>query len=193
MLVSHESEISRSVNERNELLERAFAQREAWAYEAAYLQFGSRLYSCAIRVLRNTEIAQECVHDVMFRLWRRGDAYTPKRGALEAFLVTCVRNDALARVRDGKRRREIDRRIEVEFAAAGEPTVDDDPIERAHLRTLVESLAPAQTRAIDMAYYRGMTHVEIAAELEEPVGTIKSRLSSALRALRLALAKENGS
>lgn len=190
MAPPHVSRIVRSPRPgrvRDEALETAFSRREAAAYERAYEQFGSRMYTTALRVLRDRELARECVQDVLLHLWRKGSAYSPARGSLEAFLVVCVRNAALARVRDDARRRAL----LAEQLPVSDSTTDPDPFEHAHVTNALSRLTEAQAQSIQLAYYRGMTHTEIAAALKEPVGTIKSRISSALRTLREALAKES--
>jgi RNA polymerase sigma-70 factor (ECF subfamily) len=178
------SRIGRSADVRDSALESAFAQRREWAYEAAYSRFGGRLYATALRLLRNPQAAQDCVHDVLLRLWRKPNAYSPERGILEAFLVVCVRNESLARLRGDARHAQIQQSV------ASEPESYDlvvDPIERARIETAMQRLSALQRRVVQLAYYGGMTHREIAEQLDEPVGTVKSRLSAALRSLRDAL------
>jgi RNA polymerase sigma-70 factor (ECF subfamily) len=168
-------------------LGRAFARRESWAYETAYRRFGSRMFTAALRVLKDSGNAQDCVHEVMLHLWKRGDAYRPQRGSLEAFLVVCARNSALGRLR----------RLEhanVELTPAHDVAVagdDRDPIESARIARAIADLTPLQATAIDLAYYRGLTHTEIASKLDEPIGTVKSRIAGALRALRKSLTVES--
>jgi RNA polymerase sigma-70 factor, ECF subfamily len=169
---------------RDAALEQAFAQRQSWAFEAAYRRFGARMYTSALRVLRDRGAAQDCVHEVMLHLWKRGDAYNTARGALEAFLVVCAHNSALQRLRAVQRQSQLAQR------ATNDDVVDeiaDDPIERERIAQAIAELTPVQAQTIDLAYYRGMTHAEIAQKLGEPVGTVKSRLSAALRALRRSL------
>lgn len=176
------SRIPRSPSVRDQLLEHGFARGDAAAYESAYRQFGARLYTTAMRLLRNDALAQECVHDVLLRLWKRGDAYSPQRGDLQAFLVACVRNDALARLRNDARRREI-----VQATTEQPYEMEEDPIERERIARAVNELTETQRHMVQLAYYKNMTHSEIAEELGEPLGTIKSRIAAALRALRRTL------
>lgn len=169
---------------RDTALERAFAERQSWAYEAAYRRFGARMYTSALHVLHERGAAQDCVHEVMLHLWKRGDAYQTARGALEAFLVVCTRNSALQRLRTAQRQSQLAQRTAVD------DVVDDivpDPIEHERITRAIATLTPVQAQTIDLAYYRGMTHAEIAQKLGEPVGTVKSRLASALRSLRRSL------
>lgn len=139
------------------------------------------LYGVAFGVLRIAQDAQDCVHNVMLRLWRDGDAFRVERGSLRAFLAVCARNEALSRARTARNRDRIARSFR-------EPAEQDDVGEsvttRESVRVALQSLTESQRRAIDLAYYTGLTHEQIAAELGEPVGTIKSRLSAALRRLR---------
>ncbi len=169
---------------RDAALERAFAERQSWAYEAAYRRFGARMYTSALRVLHDRSSAQDCVHEVMLHLWKRGDAYHTARGGLEAFLVVCARNSALQRLRSAQRQLRVAEQTASDDAA---DEIVDDPIERERITRAIADLTPVQAQTIELAYYRGMTHAEIAQNLGEPVGTVKSRLASALRALRRSL------
>lgn len=162
-------------------LRRAFAAREAWAYEAAYRIYRRTLHAAARSALRRHADAADCVHDVMLRLWRRGDAYREERGSLRAFLAVSVRNEALARTRNEGNRERI-------AVAAGDASAERDVgetvVQRESVRAALAGLSEKQRRSIELAYYGGLTHEQIARELGEPVGTVKSRLSASLRRLR---------
>lgn len=168
-------------------IEAAFVAREPWAFEAAYDAYRRHLYGAAYAVLRDAGDAQDCVHDVLMRLWKHGHAYTPARGSLEAFLVVCVRNEALSRRRrEGNRERIARERL---TAVPSSPPPDDPAVLRIDMARLLERLSEAQRSAVRLAYYDGLTHEQIASRLGEPVGTVKSRLSNALRTLRALLAQ----
>jgi RNA polymerase sigma-70 factor (ECF subfamily) len=168
------------LDEDPELL-RAFVAREAWAYEAAYRLYGRVLHAAAFGVLRAAQDAQDCVHDVLLRLWHRGDAYRTERGSLRAFLAVCVRNEALSRARKIENR---DRIARTAAHRAAPVDISDAVVQRESVRAALRALSEKQRHSIELAYYDGMTHVQIAGELGEPVGTVKSRLSAALRRLR---------
>ena len=142
-------------------LERAFANRAEWAYEEAYRRFGDRLFALARWLLHDAETARDCVHDVLVHLWQRGDAYRADRGSLEAFLNTCVRNEARTRLRDDSRHAQRERAM---FARDEGYEIDVDPIEEARIAAALAGLDSAQRQVIDRAYFRGMTHREIAQE-----------------------------
>lgn len=169
-------------------LENAFARRDEAAYETAYRIFGPRMLATALRLLRDREAASECVHDVFLHLWRRGDSYAASRGSLEAFLVTCARNSALTRIRGAERARNAVQRLDV----TEEAFLEEDPIERERIASAVSRLTEGQAAVIRLAYFRAMTLSEVAAELTIPIGTVKGRLSAALRSLRSTLLPENG-
>jgi RNA polymerase sigma-70 factor, ECF subfamily len=180
------SRIDRSDSVRDGFLEDAFARRDAAGYDAAYRIFGSRMYTTALRLLRDSAAARECVHDVLLHLWRRGNAYDTRRGSLEAFLVACTRNQALTQLRSATRRSNA----LTELDAPAEYAMEVDPIERERIAKALSELTHDQANVVRLAYYRGFTLAEIAEELNTPIGTIKSRLGSALRALRAALVPE---
>mgnify|MGYP001499275923 CR=1 FL=1 len=142
----------------------------------------------AYGVLRDDQAAEDCVHDVLARLWSRGHAYRPARGALSHFLAVCVRNEALSRARRDANRSQIERRI-----ATPEAYLDElvDPIERIRVGRAIEHLSQEQREIVMSSYFDGLTHEEIAQHLGIPVGTVKSRLASALRALRTTLCSED--
>lgn len=168
---------------RDELLERAFERRDATAYETAYQRFGPRLRTIALRVLREPETSSECVQDVFLHLWRRG-GYSVRRGGLEAFLAVCVRNRALMEVRSSARARSSLERLK---PGPEVYVLEEDPIERVRIERAISQLSEGQADVVALAYYRGLTLAEVAAELAIPLGTVKTRLSAALRALRRSL------
>lgn len=164
-------------------VEQGFVAREAWAFDACYRAYRTLLYGAAYGVLRNAGEAEDCVHDVLLRLWQNGHAYTEARGSLRAFLAVCVRNDALSR-----RRKQSNRtRIELAMLAGGAEQTGESTEERMDMANVLASLSGPQRQVLELAYYQGLTHEEIARRLDEPVGTVKSRLSNTLRALRRTL------
>lgn len=170
----------------DEALAAAFAAKERWAFDEAYARFGKLLYSTAYHVLGNAEDAQDCVHDALTRVWRSPDSYARSRGAVRSFLTVCVRNEAITRLRSKARRHKLEERIAAEPQEHDEVRIDD-VVERDRLRNALDALPAEQRRALELAYYEYKTHVEIAAELNEPLGTIKSRIALGLRKLGTAL------
>jgi RNA polymerase sigma factor (sigma-70 family) len=154
-------------------------------FELAYRAYASRLRSVAFHILRDREGAEDAVHGALMRVWSSG-AYRPERGALLPFLIACVRREALDQIRGARRRQAR------EFRVAPDPIVPDptsaiDPFEARRVRAALDSLPEAQRDIVLQAYYGQQTLVEIAQATGIPLGTVKSRLSQALRRLHTAL------
>lgn len=171
----------------DEALAAAFATKQPWAFEEAYRRYGALLYSTAYHVLANQQDAQDCVHDALTRVWRSPDSYARSRGAVRSFLVVCVRNEAITRLRSKVRREKLAARVATEPLEHDELRVVD-VIEHARLRSALTKLPPEQRQPLELAYFEQKTHTEIAKELEQPLGTIKSRIAMGLRKLGAALA-----
>ena len=168
-------------------LARAFAERTEGALEEAYRRYATLLTAVARQIVGAAGDAEDCLHDVLMRVWMGSHAYRAERGTLRAFLVVCVRNEALARRRSMLRHQEIDDRLARERETAQVSPFESDPIERARLTDALRALPAEQRAVIDLAYFGGRTQTEIAAALDIPLGTVKSRASLALRKLALAL------
>jgi RNA polymerase sigma-70 factor (ECF subfamily) len=177
------SPIARSDSAQAAALEEAFAARRAWAFEAAYDLYRRLLYGAALAVLRDPAEAEDCVHDTLMRLWQRGHSYSRERGVLAAFLTVCVRNDALSRARKRSNRSRIEAAKLRD--AQEEPASDEAFAQRERMTAAMRVLSEVQHETVRLAYYEGLTHEEIARRMNEPLGTVKSRLATALRTLRL--------
>jgi RNA polymerase sigma-70 factor (ECF subfamily) len=163
-----------------------FLERKASALGTVYTRYGDLLYATAARVLRVRADAEDCVHDALLRVWQRRDSFSRERGSLRAFLVVCVRNEALSRMRSAARH------LEIAGTVRDEPEEIDIPdhVELKRLKGAVKALPLEQRQALELAFFRNKTHVQIAGELGVPLGTVKSRLSLAIRKLHARLAPE---
>jgi RNA polymerase sigma-70 factor (ECF subfamily) len=169
----------------------AFEAHKSWAFGEAYRRYAALLYSAAYNVLRNAEEAEDCVADALTKLWRSPGAYTTARGNLRSFLVVCVRNEAISRGRRQSRRTRLAERLAAMPVEHGELQFPD-PIERDRVRSALAALPVEQRTALALAYYEGKTQSEIAAELAEPLGTIKSRIKLGLKKLGSLLDSGSG-
>lgn len=168
-------------------LAQAFARRERWAFDEAYRRFGSLLYSVALKVLHNAEDAEDCVHDVLVRVWKNPHTFTVERGSVRSFLVVCVRNNAISRTRSAARRDRLADQVGRETPVVEELQISDF-VEEQRVREALAQLPDEQRTAVLLAYFGGKTHVEIAEQLGQPLGTVKSRIALGLRKLGNALA-----
>jgi RNA polymerase sigma-70 factor (ECF subfamily) len=166
-----------------------FLARTSDGLEGAYRAHGAALYSVARHVLGNDEDAQDCVHDALLRIWQRPESYRPERGSLRSYLLACVRNEAISRVRSAARHLRIEQRAARSDFSTYEPSMSD-PTEQERLRLALAALPSEQRAALELAYFGHLTHVQIATRLDQPLGTIKSRIALALRKLNAALIEE---
>ena len=164
---------------------------DAESLEEVYAAFGGALYSLARSVLGGDADAQDCVHDVLVRAWQRPGAFRPERGSLRAYLMACVRNEAIGRKRSAARHFHIEERLAKSERREYEIEVKDH-VETDRLRRVLAALPAEQRTAVELAYFGHLSQTEIAEKLHEPLGTVKSRVALALRKLRLALGDPAG-
>jgi RNA polymerase sigma-70 factor (ECF subfamily) len=136
-------------------------------------------YGLALRVLRDRSDAEDVVQEAFVQVWRQAGRYDPARGTPQAWLCAIVRTRALDRLRRRVARREQEGGKEP--AASG--SVPDREGELA-VRKALQGLSADQRRALELAYYEGLTQSEIARRLNEPLGTIKTRIRTAMIRLR---------
>lgn len=163
-------------------LDAAFAAHADGALEEAYRRHAAALQAAARHVLGTAGDARDCVHDALIRVWSKEGAYRPERGALRAFLMVCVRNEAISRKRSAVRHVASEQR-----AAVATPTFGIDVAERVAVRGALATLPREQRDVIELAYWGDFTQAEIANRLGIPLGTIKSRAALGLRKLARSL------
>ncbi len=151
-----------------------------------YDRYSRVVYAVALRVLGDTGAAEDVLQDVFLQLWRNPGMFDASRGTMTAWLAVIARHKAIDQQR--KRRPEDD---VTEVMLAVEPDLDD-AAERSRamekVRGVLGGLPAEQRKALEMAFFDGLTHTEIAAKLGEPLGTVKTRIRAALMALRKAFA-----
>ncbi len=146
---------------------------------------GAALFSTARAVLGNDDDAADCVHDVLVRVWYKPNTYRPERAPLRAYLIVCVRNEAISRRRAQQRHARIEEGLARTSDAPYEFEIADH-LEAARLRAGLASLPQEQRVAVELAYFGQLSQSQIAARLGIPLGTVKGRISLALRKLQLA-------
>ena len=152
-----------------------------------YDRYGGMVYSVAQRVLNDSGAAEEVLQDIFMQLWRNAESFDPARGSLSGWLLVMARNRAIDRLRRRPAGQNVDAEtINVPLAVSLESTVAQHEL-MARVAAAVAALPEAQQKTLELAYYKGMTHTEIAAATGEPLGTVKTRLRSALQTLRQAL------
>jgi RNA polymerase sigma-70 factor (ECF subfamily) len=156
---------------------------DAAAFATVYDRHAAAAYGLARRMMRSPSAAQDVVQEAFISLWRT-DSYCAEKGSLRSFVLGIVRNRAIDELR--KERRRSDRDAVVARLAATDRTdveVEQRDSER-FLRAALTTLPDAQQRALELAFFGGLTYNEIALRLDEPIGTIKSRIRLGLEKLR---------
>ena len=157
-----------------------------------YDRHGRLVFSLALRILRDQGDAEDIVQDVFAQAWRQAARYESSRGNVIAWLLNLTRSRAIDRLRGRRARPDT---------AAGDPSTLELPdlsqpvdeqialsTEAARIRAAVDELSVLQRVAIELAFYEGLTHVEIAERLELPLGTVKTRIRQGLLKLKERLA-----
>ena len=149
-----------------------------------YDRYSSVVYAVALRVLGDTGAAEDVLQEVFFQLWRNPGAFDAARGSLGAWLAVITRNRAIDSLR--RRRPETDIEDVIVSVAPIWPARADRSRAAEKVRSVLGTMPPAQRTALEMAYFEGMSHSEIADKTGEPLGTIKTRIRAGLMLLRKA-------
>ncbi|MFN0145062.1 MAG: sigma-70 family RNA polymerase sigma factor [Dehalococcoidia bacterium] len=176
----------------------AIVSSDEAAFAVLYDRYVDLVYSASLRVLGDTQLAEDATQDIFVRLWRRPETFVAERGRFLSWLMSVVRNRAVdeLRARGRRRRREGGGAGPAEEdAMAALPSAEgDDPITAAQLheeqvmvRGALGHLPREQRLALELAYFGGLTHQEIAVTLHEPLGTVKTRIRLGMQKLRRAL------
>ncbi len=161
------------------------------ALDELYRRYSSPVYSLVWKILQNPEESEDVALDVFWQIWRQAERYDLSRGAPPAWIFTLARSRAIDRLR--ARHRREDRTISFD-----DPELNLDPLDekkppdevasfrqrRDAVREAMKTLSPKQREAVELAFFHGMTHVEIAEKLRQPLGTVKTRIRQGLIRLR---------
>jgi RNA polymerase sigma-70 factor, ECF subfamily len=156
------------------------------AMTSLFERYAKLVYSVALRVLRDPATAEDVLQEIFMRVWRHPESFSATRGSLGGWLAVVARNRAIDCLR---RRRPTDPVEEVTLASTcnlGNETERNLMMEKA--RAVVGQLPREQRKTLEMAFFDGLTHTEIAEMTGDPLGTVKTRIRSALAALRKAFA-----
>jgi len=156
------------------------------ALAALHDRYAQVVYSVALRVLGETTEAEDILQEIFLQLWRNPQTFDSNRGSLGAWLAVITRHRAIDHLR--RRRPESDIEDVIVAVDTRIEQITDRNIAIAKIRAVVDRLPLEQRKPLEMAFFEGLTHSEIASKTGEPLGTIKTRIRSALLTLRKALA-----
>jgi RNA polymerase sigma-70 factor (ECF subfamily) len=181
----------READVEDQALIRRISAGDAQAIEQLYDRYAATVHRMALRIVKSPELAEEVVQEVFWRVWRRSSSFTSERGRVAQWLFGIAHNlciDELRRMRS--------RPVPV-YEDVEHPFIQQIPDARADvagaawhaeqrraIADALEQLPAAQRQAIELAYFGGLSHQEIASKLDRPLGTVKTRLRLGLHKLR---------
>lgn len=159
--------------------------RQPAALSRVYDLYSTMVYSIAVRVLRDGSAAEDVMQEVFLKLWQQPESFADHRGTLCGWLAVVTRNRAIDRIRGSKRLENVDDLQLSNGVDLG--TEAEREIMLSKVRVVLETMPADQRQAVEMAFFEGHTHTEIAEQTGQPLGTVKTRIRSALISIRKAL------
>ena len=164
----------------------AIARYQQRALAEAYRRHGGAVFALARRLLGDQALAEEVVQEVFLRLWTQPDRFDAERGTLRSFLLAQSHGRAVDLLRSETSRRRREEREARQAAEAGYD-IEREVLDLAmgdHVKQVLERLPAEERRVIELAYFGGLTYREVATKLDQPEGTVKSRIRAGLRRMR---------
>jgi RNA polymerase sigma factor (sigma-70 family) len=179
----------------DEALILAIAGGAVWAMEPLYQRYSRILYSMAYRMVSDHQVAEDLIQEAFLSVWRRAISYSPQSGAVRSWLISIVHHRIIDYLRSVRRRSVMKEatweEVEQDDRAAV-PDVWDEAwrsIQSSQVRAALMDIPTEQRMVIELAYFQGWTHTEIAEGCQIPLGTVKARLRLGLNHLKRALEK----
>jgi len=179
----------------DEMLIRAIASGAVWAMQPLYERYSRILYSLVYRMVSDHQIAEDLIQDAFLSVWKRATSYSPQSGAVRSWLISIAHHRTIDYLR-GVRRRSVLQEATWEDVERDERTAQPDAEEGAlksiqseQVRSALMKLPPEQRMVIELAYFQGWTHSEIAAGSQIPLGTVKARMRLGIMHLKRVLAQ----
>jgi len=177
----------------DEALLNAIANGAVWAMESLYQRYSRILYSLAYRLVADHQVAEDLLQDAFLAIWRRSTSYSPQTGAARSWLISILHHRAIDHLRRVRRRSTLQEapseEIELDETCAF-PDVWEDvwrSVKSSQVRAALMKIPAEQRLVIELAYFQGWTHTEIAEGVQIPLGTVKARLRLGLIHLKRAL------
>jgi len=169
----------------------AVARGDLASFEALYDRYSGTLYALLLRILANAEDAQEVLQETFVKAWANANMFDAVRGSEVAWLISIARSKGIDRLRSRKvrsdRENDAGREISIQSSFVDKAMGAENAIlsqERTAVRNALAELPDAQRIALELAYFEGLSQSEIAARLNEPLGTIKTRMQLGMKKLR---------
>jgi RNA polymerase sigma-70 factor (ECF subfamily) len=172
-------------------LVQSIARGDQSALHALYTQTHRLVFTLIMRITSNRETSEELTLDVFHDVWRRASSYDPAGGPVIGWIMNQARSRAIDRLRFDQRKKRVNDHAESPLtatASSGPQEAFDVREQGQLLRRALQVLTPQEQQAIETAFFSELTYAEAAAQLNQPLGTVKTRIRSGLAALRQALA-----
>lgn len=177
----------------DEALLNAIANGAVWAMESLYQRYSRILYSLAYRLVADHQVAEDLLQDAFLAIWRRSTSYSPQTGAARSWLISILHHRAIDHLRRVRRRSTLQEapleELELDETTAF-PDVWEDvwrSVKSSQVRAALMKIPAEQRLVIELAYFQGWTHTEIAEGVQIPLGTVKARLRLGLIHLKHTL------
>jgi RNA polymerase sigma-70 factor (ECF subfamily) len=167
------------------------AAGSAEALAALYDDFSSGLFGIAVGILKNRAEAEETLQDVFLTIWKNAGKYNPEQGKASTWLITMTRNRCIDRIRSRQRREKLHENAHAENMVTMTQDSPESPLisgeMAAEVRATLQTLPEDMRHVLELVFYQSLTQTEIAENLQEPLGTIKSRIRRAMGRVRSKL------
>jgi RNA polymerase sigma factor (sigma-70 family) len=177
----------------DEALLNAIADGAVWAMESLYERYSRMLYSLAYRMVADHQVAEDLLQDAFLSVWRRATSYSPQMGAARSWLISILHHRTIDYLRKARRRSTI-QEVLLEDLELDESTASPDvwdetwrSVKSSHVRAALMKIPTEQRLVIELAYFQGWTHTEIAEGTQIPLGTVKARMRLGLSHLKQVL------
>jgi RNA polymerase sigma-70 factor (ECF subfamily) len=177
---------SSAVAELGQLL-RLASRGDQDAFARLYDATSARVFGLAVRIVRDPAQAEEVAQEAFLEIWRTASRFDPAKGSAQAWMLTIVHRKSVDRVRSAEAATRRDSTYELRNQTVDHDSTADAAhasMEARRVRNAMESLTPVQREALELAYFGGYTHTEVASMLDLPLGTAKTRIRDGLIRLR---------
>ena len=195
MLSIQEIKLENQVSD--EALVYAIAEGANWAMESLYTRYYRLLYTLAYRMVTDRQVAEDLLQDAFLAVWKRSDTYSPQAGAARSWLISILHHRAIDHLRKLRRRAGLIEAplelLDTDEGVASEDVWEDAwrLVQASQIRDALGLLPLEQRKVIELAYFQGWTHSEIAASTHTPLGTVKARMRLGLHHLKRSLQQMN--
>jgi RNA polymerase sigma-70 factor (ECF subfamily) len=159
-------------------------QRSEKAFSYLYDNYSGALYGIIHSIITDNETANDVLQDVFVNIWKKIESYDPSKGRLFTWMLNVARNASIDKIRskgfrDSQKNQPISENVDISISQGANPAIND-----VGLRKVISKLKEEQRVLIDLSYFQGFTHEEIAKAMNIPLGTVKTRIRTALTQLR---------